>query len=203
MYSPNTLTWAHTTSHLRPITHRTMSVKASLTPLESLRVSKYQIPRHGLIPNTSIQHKPLLIYHNAFVPDNLTPDAVDAHLVSIGIFSAQWQYTMYAQDHFHSTTHELLVVFKGSAQVCFGGEDNPDRVEVEVKMGDAMLLPAGVAHRLLEGRDGFEMVGSYPRGATWDMCYGRKGEDVDEKIAKLRWFKKDPLYGEEGPALDV
>ena len=110
---------------------------------------------------------------------------------------------MYSVNHFHSTAHELLVVFKGSARVCFGGEDNPGKVETDVQKGDAMILPAGVAHRLLEGRDGFEMVGSYPRGGTWDMCYGKKGEDVDHRIAALGWFKRDPLYGDEGPVLDV
>lgn len=110
---------------------------------------------------------------------------------------------MYDTSHFHSTAHELLVVFKGSARVCFGCEDNPGRVEIDVQKGDAMLLPAGVAHRLLQGRDGFEMIGSYPRGISWDMCYGRKGEDADDRIAALGWLKKDPLYGNEGPALNV
>ncbi|TCD66549.1 hypothetical protein EIP91_001270 [Steccherinum ochraceum] len=180
-----------------------MASKATLTPLSSLRVSQHQIPRHGLVPNTSIHHKPVLIYHGAFEPDNLSPDAVEAHILSVGQFNPQWRYTMYSTSHFHSTVHELLVVFKGSAKVCFGGEENPGRVDTEVQKGDAMLLPAGVAHRLLQGRDGFEMIGSYPRGASWDMCYGREGEDVDERIAGLGWLKRDPLYGNEGPALQV
>ncbi|THH30869.1 hypothetical protein EUX98_g3334 [Antrodiella citrinella] len=179
--------------------------KASLTPLNALRVSQYQIPRHGRIPNTSIQHKPLLVYHSAFVPDtHLTAVAVEAHIASVGLYSAQWQYTMYAKNHFHSTTHELLVVFRGSARVCFGGEDNPGRVELDVSKGDAMLVPAGVAHRLLEqGEDGFEMVGSYPVGATWDLCYGTEGRNVEAHIAALGWLNKDPLYGDDGPALHV
>lgn len=37
-------------------------------------------------------------------------------------------------------------------------------------------MPAGVVHRLLEYLDGgFLMVGSYPKGKSWDMCY--RGED--------------------------
>ena len=49
------------------------------------------------------------------------------------------------------------------------------------------------------------MVGSYPVGAQkWDMCYGEDGQEekgIAERIAQLGWFEKDPLYGDEGPAL--
>lgn len=110
---------------------------------------------------------------------------------------------MYPITHFHSTTHELLVVFKGRATLCFGGEQNPGRVEMMVEKGDTILVPAGVGHRLLEeGAEGFEMVGSYPVGAAkWDMCYGKEGEDADARIQKLGWINKDPLYGDGGPAV--
>jgi len=49
---------------------------------------------------------------------------------------------------------------------------------------------------------GFEMVGSYPPGCSWDMCYGEAGEkDKVEGIEDIPWLDKDPVYGEEGPAL--
>ena len=48
------------------------------------------------------------------------------------------------------------------------------------------------------------MVGSYPIGCHWNMCYGKKGEEAKiEKIKGLGWFERDPVYGEEGPVLDV
>ena len=74
-----------------------------------------------------------------------------------------------------------------------------------MKKGDAIVIPAGVGHRLLEDLDGnFEMVGSYPEGKSWDMCYGNAGEEEKVKgISGLGWFKKDPLYGDTGPALEV
>lgn len=34
--------------------------------LSTLRVSKHLVPSHGLLPNSSILHKPLLIYHSVF-----------------------------------------------------------------------------------------------------------------------------------------
>lgn len=112
---------------------------------------------------------------------------------------------MYSRSHFHSTVHELLVVTEGSAELCFGGENNPKRVETEVSRGDVMIIPAGVAHRLLkegDGNSGFSMVGSYEKGKSWDMCYGIEGEEQKvEGIKNVMWWRKDPIYGDEGPAV--
>ncbi|KAI0343745.1 hypothetical protein BDW22DRAFT_1205951 [Trametopsis cervina] len=178
--------------------------KLPLANLSSLRVTRHQIPKHGLIPNTSLQNKPLLICRGVFAPD-VNPSQIEAHLKAVGVCQPQWRYTMYTTSHFHSTTHELLVVSAGNASMLFGGEGNPGRVTEEVRRGDAILIPAGTAHRLLEGTDDFEMVGSYPVGASsWDMCYGHKGEEgAEDRIRALQWFKHDPLYGEDGPALSV
>ena len=119
---------------------------------------------------------------------------------------------MYSTTHFHSTTHEVLVVASGSARVCFGGEQNPGKVETKLTRGDVVVVPAGVGHRLWEeekkeeeeSEGGFLMVGSYPAGCAWDMCYGRAGEEEKVKeIGKLRWFERDPVYGDKGPVLEV
>jgi uncharacterized protein YjlB len=177
-----------------------------LAPLSSLKISSHQIPAYKLTPNTSIQQKPLLIYHSAF-PDSVTASAIEKHLKEIDVVTPQWRYTMYSTAHFHSTTHEVLVVSQGKAKLCFGGEQNDGRVEQEVGKGDVIVVPAGVGHRLLEdlsGADGFEMVGSYPKSKEWDMCYGKAGEEKKvEGISKLGWFQRDPVYGDEGPVLDT
>ena len=111
---------------------------------------------------------------------------------------------MYRQSHFHSTTHEVLCVFAGRAKLCFGGEDNAGKVEAVVQGGDVMIVPAGVAHRLLEDFGGFAMVGSYLGGTQWDMCYGREGEEsAVSGIGDLGWFQRDPIYGDKGPCLQV
>lgn len=174
----------------------------SLTPLGALRVTKHQIPAWKSIPNTSLQGKPLLIYHEAF--KNPSASKVESHLTSVGVVDPQWRYTMYSQSHFHSTTHEVLSIVSGSAKCCFGHEDNPQRVEPVLSTGDVVVVPAGVSHRLLEDHGGFQMVGSYPKGKNWDMCYGREGEEEKVKgIAALGWFDKDPIYGDSGPSLEV
>lgn len=172
-----------------------------LTPLRHLKVSKHQIPAYKLLPNTSIQRKPLLIYHGAFQG---TASQIEAHLSSVGVVVPQWRYTMYSTTHFHSNTHEVLSIFSGSAKLCFGGEDNPERLETVAEKGDVFVLPAGVAHRLLEDYGEFEMIGSYPKGHSWDMCYGKPNEEKKvEAIGKISWFARDPVYGDEGPVLDV
>lgn len=233
------------------------SSKVMLVPLPSLGVSKHFIPAHDRLPNSSIQNKPLLIYHTALSrahaarddessgsssnpgtergrglgrgqaegededetsagtaaaddPHPLPASAVEAHLAAVGVVTPQWRYSMYPTTHFHSTTHEVLCVTSGRARLCFGGDANPGRVEPTVQVGDVMVVPAGVAHRLLEdlgggSSGGFEMVGSYPVGSRhWDMCYGKAGEEAKVRsIERLEWFRKDPVYGEHGPVLEV
>jgi uncharacterized protein YjlB len=175
---------------------------ATLTPLKALKVSKYQIPAWKGLPNTSIQNKPLLIYHSAF--PNASASQIESHLETVGVVTPQWRYTMYSDTHFHSNTHEVLSIAAGAAKCCFGGEQNPDRVETVLKKGDVVVLPAGVGHRLLEDHGGFQMVGSYPVGKHWDMCYGRSGEeDKVKSISSLAWFSRDPVYGDDGPSVHV
>lgn len=173
--------------------------------LSTLRVSKHLVPSHGLLPNSSILHKPLLIYHSVFA--NPSASAIESHLASVGVVVPQWRYSMYSTSHFHSNTHEVLCVCSGRARLCFGGEENPGRVEPVVEAGDVIVLPAGMAHRLLDDTSvgsRFEMVGSYPNGCDWDMCYGREGEERQvEGIGSVPWFDRDPIYGDQGPVLDV
>lgn len=180
------------------------SSKSYLTPLAELRVSSHQIPAHNRVPNTSVLQKPLLIYHSAF-PPNVSASAVEGHLSSVNVVTPQWRYTMYKTAHFHSTAHEILCVVTGKARVCFGGHDNPHRVETLVRKGDVIIIPAGVGHGLIEDFDSdFTMVGSYPKGQSWDLCYGREGEEEKvQAMESLGWFGRDPVYGDEGPALNV
>ncbi|GAB1731646.1 hypothetical protein NU195Hw_g4132t1 [Hortaea werneckii] len=176
-----------------------------LTPLKDLQVLTHQIPSYNLTPNTTLHNKPLLIYRSAFPPPLTNASLIESHLTSVGVVTPQWRYTMYSTSHFHSTSHEVLGIANGRARLCFGHEENEGRVVEEVRKGDVVVVPAGVAHRLMEDLEGgFSMVGSYPKGCNWDMCYGQAGEEAKiEKIKDLPWFTRDPVYGDSGPVLDV
>lgn len=143
-----------------------------------------------------------MIYHGVF--PKATASQIEKHLTDTAVVTPQWRYTMYSDTHFHSTTHEVLAIAAGSAKCCFGDENNPNRVEPVLEKGDVVIVPAGVGHRLLEDYGGFQMVGSYPTGKNWDMCYGQAAEQKKvEGIAKLGWFTRDPVYGDDGPTLHV
>lgn len=181
-----------------------MSWQSILAPLNEVKVIKHLIPRYKLIPNTSIQDKPILLYRGAF-RNEASARQMEWHLSRVGVVEPQWRYTMYSTSHFHSTSHEVLCIASGEARLCFGHEDNAGRVDEVVRKGDVVLVPAGVAHRLVEEiQRPFEMVGSYPRGCGWDMCYGVEGEEEKVgKIGELAWFERDPVFGSGGPACEV
>lgn len=178
-----------------------MPPKLTLTPLSALKISAHYIPSHAHLPNTTPHGHPLLIYHSCF-PSSTAPSAIEVHLPNNSI-TPQWRYTMYTTSHYHSTTHEILCIFNGRAKLLFGGEQNPAKVEADVRAGDVVVVPAGVAHRLLEDVEGgFEMVGSYPRGCSWDMCYGKEGEEEKaQAVGRVEWLERDPMYGDDGPVL--
>ncbi|KAJ9117015.1 hypothetical protein QFC22_004673 [Naganishia vaughanmartiniae] len=206
----------------------TIKMKLHLIRLADLDSKHFHIPAYKSFPNTSLRPThPLFVYRSAFhAPSSSTSlnkavsssefaSAVEQHLRDVGVVKPAWRYTMYSQHHYHSTTDEVLVVTSlTGARLCFGGagrETFKDAVEVDVAQGDVIIVPAGVGHALLheqltpleeqEGQ-GFQMVGSYPVGATnWDMC--TSGDAGDEalvadrwkRIQGLTWFPKDPAYG--------
>ncbi|KAG1740489.1 uncharacterized protein EDB91DRAFT_1237314 [Suillus paluster] len=143
-----------------------------IAPLRSLPASIHFIPSFNLIPNISLQNYPLIMYHECF-PQSNSAATIKAHLRFVGVVEPR----LYSTTYFHSITNKL----------CFGGEDNPGRVEAEGKRGDVVTVPAGVGRGLLQDLDGrFEM----------DMCYGREGEKTKiDSIKDLGWFDKNPIYG--------
>ncbi len=142
-----------------------------------MTVSQILVKSDGLSPNAGAHSLPALLYRGLF---GSTPSAsaIEAHVRKLG-WQPAWRYPMYKEAHFHSTTHELLAAYKGSADILLGGSDELARrgsaseseshKVVTLQAGDVLLLPAGYSHRAVEDRDGFQMVGSYPHGgAQWD-----------------------------------
>ena len=58
--------------------------------------------------------------------------------------AAAWRNGIYAHHHYHSTAHEVLGIVAGSVRVRLGGERG---TTVELRAGDVVVIPAGVAHK--------------------------------------------------------
>jgi uncharacterized protein YjlB len=63
-----------------------------------------------------------------------------------------------------------------------------------------VIIPAGVAHKLIEASADFRVIGAYPPGQSPDTKYGKHGERpaADRAIEELPVPEKDPVYG-KGP----
>lgn len=146
----------------------------------------------GEIPNNPVL--PLLFYPGAGSSD---PEAVEAMFHRNG-WPPAWRYTVYSYAHYHSTAHEVLGVYRGTAKIRLGhtvGEI------FNVKAGDVIVIPAGVGHENLGSSSDFHCVGAYPPGQEADMLRGQPGErpDADERIAKVPLPESDPVLGNDGP----
>ena len=111
-----------------------------------------------------------------------------------------WRNGIYSLHHYHSTAHEVLGVYSGTADVQFGGERG---ALYHVGAGDVVVIPAGVSHKCLKASSDFQVVGAYPGGQVYDMCYGHEGErpQTDQNIASVPDPETDPVYGKDGPLL--
>lgn len=148
----------------------------------------------GAIPNST---NPVLVYRGAC---SQRGDAgarwLEKRFAENGWTDA-WRASVYSFHHFHSNTHEVLGAFAGKALLQFGGEHGP---EVDLRAGDVVVIPAGVAHRKLQEADGFQVVGAYPEGREPDMQrgLGNERESVKRTIIGVPMPAADPVFGTEG-----
>jgi uncharacterized protein YjlB len=167
-------------------------------PLESsgARLVAHRLEDDGSFPNN--ERLSLLVYVGVLHLPKEEPAAAIESLFHQHGWGGSWRDGVYTYHHYHSTAHEVLGVYGGTAQVQFGG---PDGVILEVGRGDVVVIPAGVAHKNLGSSADFRVVGAYPGGRRPDMNYGRAGErpGADERIARVPHPEADPVYGEGGP----
>lgn len=108
-----------------------------------------------------------------------------------------WVDTIYDFHHYHSNTHEVLVIISGTCQAQFGGENG---LIYETHAGDVIIIPAGVAHKSLNMSKDFQCIGAYSSDVVYDMKQG----DIEEynqalsTIKKLGLPKMDPIFGDKG-----
>lgn len=154
----------------------------------------YVFADDGHIPNSRY---PLLVYRKAFTAASLAGAAwLEAHF-SVNNWTNSWRNGVFPYHHYHSTAHEVLGVYSGTALLHLGGEKGK---QVRVAAGDILVIPAGVGHKKMEASADFGVVGAYPDGRSYDVLRGEPGERprADQRIAALPRPTLDPLTGREG-----
>ncbi len=168
--------------------------------LLSSEIQPYSLKDDGTFPNNA--HLPVLYYEDCLqLPDNFSAGpAIEALFVS-NQWGGVWQGGILNYHHYHSTSHEAIGVASGHVNIQLGG---PHGIVLELKKGDVIIIPAGVAHCNLDSSMDFSCVGAYPRGQEqYDILRGEAGErpDADARMALLTLPVIDPVYGTDGPLM--
>jgi uncharacterized protein YjlB len=166
------------------------------TVIQSDQVINQCLKGDGFFPNN--ERLPLLVYQGALALPQSNPAAIVEDLFESNGWNGSWRNGIFEFHHYHSTAHEVLGVYSGSAKVQLGGESG---ITLTVRLGDVVIIPAGVAHKNLGAGGNFRVVGAYPLGQSPDMCYGKAGErpQADDRIAGVSLPRMDPVYGADGP----
>ena len=178
----------------------------SLAPTSSSSTSqpellKFFFSDDGSIPNNPAL--PVLVYKRALAaasPSALA-DLIEATYTK-NHWRAAWRWSVYPFPHYHSTAHEVLGCYRGSATLQLGGKNG---VKFVVEPGDIIVLPAGTGHQNLGASDDFHICGGYPDGQSADLLRGH----ADERPASLKNIqavplpKSDPILGDSGPLLSL
>jgi uncharacterized protein YjlB len=128
---------------------------------------------------------PLVVYRGVL---GKSADACERLFAKHG-WSGGWRAGIYGHHHYHATTHEVLGIIDGRADVRFGGEDGP---VVSIAAGDVVIIPAGVAHCREKGE--VLAVGAYPDGHHPDVNRGAPRQ----RIVGVARPPRDPMFGTDG-----
>ena len=110
----------------------------------------------GSVPNNPLL--PVLLYRGAVdVAAARDPETtIEQTFIANGWSHGMWRNGIHPYTHFHSMTHEVLGIARGTARVRLGG---PQGQEFDVTAGDVMVLPAGTGHQRLSDSDRLSVIG--------------------------------------------
>ena len=153
----------------------------------------------GITPNNIL---PVLLYRRSF--GNEVQDLTTAmeRCFRQNQWTNNWRDVVLNQDHYHSTTHEVLGISKGTVALKLGGAQG---VQKQFNAGDVIVIPAGVAHSAINNTADYLVVGGYPFNLTWDMiyCEPAKYKEAVTRIMSLNLPITDPIYGADGYLTEI
>lgn len=174
------------------------SLRNFIKPISPNEIIHALIPTNGFFPNNNLY--PFLLYKQVLLVENEFIQEIQT-LLSKNHWGNSWIDSIYDYDHYHSNTHEVLVIISGSCGVQVGG---PNGKIYFITKGDVIIFPAGVAHKSLTKSDNFTCIGAYPHPNNYDMNYGKAQEHprVDENIKRVKLPKADPIFGVHATLFD-
>lgn len=148
----------------------------------------------GAIPNSKY---PLLVYRQTFGAKGPAGALWLEEHFAANNWTNSWRNGVFSYHHYHSTSHEVLGIYSGSALLHLGGEKGQ---KVRVQAGNIIVIPAGVGHKKLESSADFGVVGAYPGGRSYDILRGQPGDrpQADKNIAAVPLPASDPFLGKQG-----
>jgi len=163
----------------------------------TLEVETYQFADDGVVPNNAL---PLVVYRGAL------GEGGDRARDCVALFHRNgwpdpWRNGIYGHHHYHSTAHEVLGITAGSARVRLGGENGRS---VELRAGDVVVIPAGIAHKREAASADLVVIGAYPKGQRPDICRAEAAhhDRAAVNIAAVPLPAADPVSGAVSPLLD-
>lgn len=162
-----------------------------MKPIKDIEIKTLKYEDDGSIPNNP--SFPILIYLNV-LDTNDKPD----NIIENNNWLNSWENGVFSYHHYHSNSHEVLLIIDGSAQLQLGVEQGS---KVDVKFGDVLILPAGSGHKLLNESANFTVKGAYPNGQSYDIYVGKESERPQNlrNIRNMPLPDYDPIFGGQGP----
>jgi uncharacterized protein YjlB len=164
---------------------------------KGLKVETYRFGDDGTVPNNRL---PLVVYRGVLAEGGDRAAACEAMFARNG-WPGAWRNGIYGHHHYHSTAHEVLGIVSGNAQVRLGGDGGKT---VELRAGDVVVIPAGVAHKREAASADLLVIGSYPQGQSPDHCRAepRAHDKAPRRIATVPLPAADPVTGRMEPLLE-
>src|SRR4051812_12928485 len=160
-------------------------------------IETYHFADDGTVPNNTL---PLVVYRGA-LPDSGDRASLCEDMFARNGWPDSWRNGIYPYHHYHSTAHEVLGIARGSARVRLGGDNGRS---VELREGDVVVIPAGVAHKREAASSDLLVIGSYPRGQNPDICRAEpaRHDRPAGTTAAVPLPACDPVTGEAAPLLE-
>jgi len=148
----------------------------------------------GVYPNSIL---PVLVYKKVFDFPLFFEANYIASVFEKNNWNNSWKSGIYTYHHYHSNAHEVLGVYKGQTSVLLGGENG---VTITLEKGDAIIIPAGVAHKNMNKEHDVCCVGAYANGTEYDINTGKPCERplADATIITVPLPDRDPVLGLKG-----